>query len=190
MVTLIRTAFIALGLMLTLSHIQLAKAQTNTVTAQEPKTKLESFQRPIGTIIIQRSSLIEIEEGVWLRPSEFTDVTSGKRQVGIVIEVGETKGGSSRSTKSFIDYDEIDPLIKAIDSMSKVNNDGAKFPDFEATYRTRGDLSVSAHSYRNYEAATVKGGHLTPVNAHLSLEGLSKLRDMLIKSKQKLDSLR
>jgi hypothetical protein len=60
MVTLIRTAFIALGLMLTLSHIQLAKAQTNTVTAQEPKTKLESFQRPIGTIIIQRSSLIEI----------------------------------------------------------------------------------------------------------------------------------
>jgi len=187
---LYRAIFIPLSLVLIVT--QVAYAEENPGSTPESKTKLESFQRQTGTVVIKGYSNIGkiIALGsVGVECMEFTDATSGKKQLGVVIEVTES-GRLQNSDRSLIDYDEIEPLLKGIDYISKVNSSATKLDGFEAIYKTKGDFTAVAFSSAGKVEAAVKSGYVRTATAYLSLEKLGTLRDLVTQAKQKLDSLK
>jgi len=169
----------------------IAFAQQPKVMPQEPRTKLESFGKQAGTVVIKGFSEIGTVGGmgsVSVEAMEFTDASTGKRQTGIIMEVKES-GRLERSDRSFIDYEEIEPLMKGIDYIAKVKPEVTKLGNFEAIYKTKGDFSVITYSNNGKVDVAVKSGYIGVVTAYLSLEDLTELRGLISGAKQKLDSL-
>ena len=167
-------------------------AQQPTAPPQEPKTKLESFQRQTGTVVIKGYSeigTIAALGSVSVDCMEFTDATTGRRQLGVVIDVKES-GRFKHSDRSFVDYDEVEALLKGIDYISKVKADATRFGNFEAIYKTKGDFNVITFSSSGKVEAAVKSGYIRPATAYLSLQQLGELRGLISQAKQKLDSLK
>jgi hypothetical protein len=183
-----------LGLLLALSMfctVQAGAQQSETIE-KESKTKLEAFQAKTGAVLIKgysSSGTISALGNVEVSAMEFTDAATSKKQSGIVIEIKES-GRLEKTDRSFIDYDEIDSLLKGIDYISKVTTDVTNLGNFEATYRTKGNFKATTYSSSRsgkIEAA-VSSGYIRTTTAFLSLEQLGTLRSIIVLAKQKLDS--
>ena len=160
---------------------------------QESKTQLEAFEKQTGAVIIKGFLTLGVVSGrgdISLDCMEITNVSAGIRQFGIVIEVKEG-GRLERSDRSFIDYDEIDSLVKGIDYISKVTSKATNLQDFEAIYKTKGDLTVVLFSSSSGKTeAAVKSGYIGAVTAFISVDKLAELRALIMQAKQKLDSIK
>jgi hypothetical protein len=121
---------------------------------------------------------------------EFTDAATGKRQMGIIIDV-KASGRLEREGRSFIDYDEIDPLLKGIDYISKVTSASTKLGNFEAIYKTKGDFNVTTFSGSAGKVeAAIKAGYIGGATAYISITKLADLRTFISQAKQRLDSIK
>jgi hypothetical protein len=166
--------------------------QSSQSTVEKQKTKIETFQSQTGTVVIKGYSEIGkliVLGTIEIDAMEFTDTASNKKQSGIKIEIIES-GRLENTDSSFIDYDEIDSLIKGIDYISKVNSSITKLDMFETTYKTKGYFQVTTFnnsSSKKIEAA-ISSGYIRPASAFLSLEQLLKFREMIVKAKEKIDS--
>jgi hypothetical protein len=164
-------------------------------TESTPKTKLEAFERQSGSVIIRgfsRHGSVSGKYGgsVAVESREFTNATTGKREHGIVIEVKEG-GRLEREDRSFIDYDEIDGLLKGIEYISKIQKDVTPFDHFQADYRTKGDLTVSTFSSDGGEiAAAIESGRIGSVDVIIDLASLQKLRNIILEAKEAIDKVR
>ena len=169
-----------------------AKEQPKGVSP-ESKTQLEAFGKQTGAVIIKGYSTLGAVSGsgdISVDCIELTNASTGIKQLGIVIEVKES-GRLERSESSFIDYDEIDSLIKGIDYISKVTSKATDLEDFEAIYKTKGDLAVVLFSFNSGKTgAAVRTGYIGAVTAFISVEKLGELRALIMQAKQKLDSIR
>jgi hypothetical protein len=95
---------------------------------------------------------------------EFTDATTGRKQSGVLIEIKES-GRLENTDRSFIDYDEVDALLKGLDYISKATSDVTKLRMFEATYKTKGYFSVTTFSRDSGKIeAAVKSGYIRPAS--------------------------
>jgi hypothetical protein len=172
----------------------LVLAQQTAQAEREPKTKLEGFQAQTGAVVIKGYSVIGrvVALGsVEVNAMEFTDATTGRKQSGVLIEIKES-GRLENTDRSFIDYEEVDALLKGIDYISKVTSDVTKLSMFEATYKTKGYFSATAYSSSRPGKieATLKSGYIRPASAYLSLQQLAELRALIEQAKQKLDSVK
>jgi hypothetical protein len=161
---------------------------------QSPKTKLETFSAQTGSVIIQGFTTIGVLHGeygsVTVTAKEFTNATSGKKEHGIMIEVREA-GRIEREHRSFIDFDEIEPLMKGIDYVAKVDRSATKLQEFQADYRTKGELEITTFSNSDGSiSAAVKSGRIGGATAFLKLQDLQRLRELIIASKTKLEAVR
>ncbi len=158
-----------------------------------PKTKLEAFEAQEGVVIVQGFSRIAELRGtfggtVTVSAKEFTNATTGKRESGIMIEVKEG-GRLERSNRSFIDYDEIEPLLRGIDYIGKVDKSVTKLENFQADYRTKGDLRVSTFNTSGGEMmVAVSSGHIGRTSVHLKFADLAAFRNYLSSAKDRLDA--
>lgn len=172
-----------------------AWSQTEKQSQQqtEPRTKLESFQRQSGTVVIKGYSeigTISALGSIEVKAMEFTDATSRTQQLGIIVQVNEA-GRFENTDRSFIDYDEIDALLKGLDYISKVNGEATKLSSFEATYKTKGDFKATVfNSSSGRLEGSVSSGYIRPATVFLSLEQLIELRGYINQAKQKLDSIK
>jgi len=168
-------------------------AQQTAQAEPEPKTKLEAFQVQTGTVVIRGYSEIgrvTALGSVWVNAMELTDITSGRKQSGVLIEVKES-GRLENTDRSFIDYDEVDALLKGLEYISKATSDVTKLKMFEATYKTKGDFRAATYSSTPGKIeAVVTSGYIRPASAFLSLQQLAELRSLIVQAKQKLDSVK
>jgi len=168
-----------------------AIAQQLAQSESSPKTKIEAFQVQTGTVVIKGYSEIgrvSAMGSVEVSAMEFTDASTNKKQTGVLIEIKES-GRLENKDRSFIDYDEVDALLKGLDYISKATADVTKLGQFEATYKTKGNFSATTYNNSSGKiAAAVKSGYIRPATAFLSLEQLNNLRDLIVQAKQKLDS--
>lgn len=169
----------------------LASAQQLAQSEVSPKTKIEAFQAQTGAVVIKGYSdvgSIVAMGSVEVTAMEFTDAASGKKQPGVVIEVKES-GRLENKDRAFIDYDEVDALVKGLDYISRATRDVTKLSQFEATYQTKGRFSATTYSNSAGKiAAAIKSGSIRPATAFLSLEQLGELRALIVQAKQKLDA--
>lgn len=184
----------SLGLLLAISMFcgVHAGAQQSAPVEKETKTKLEAFQAQTGAVVIKGYSRIgkfSALGSVEVTAMEFTDAATDKKQTGVAIEIKES-GRLENTDRSFIDYDEVDSLLKGIDYISKATADVTKLDQFEATYKTKGYFKATTYSSSGKINVAISSGYIRPATAFLSLQQLGELRAMIAQAKQKLDSVK
>ncbi len=162
---------------------------------KELKTKIEAFEAKTGAVVIRGYSEIGSVRGLHstsasVESREFTDASSGRKEYGIFITVTRT-ANYEREDSSYIDYDEIESLMKGIDYISKIERSVTKLDSFQADYTTRGDFTVSAYSDNAGKIqALLKSGRHPGESAYISLAELTQFKSLLQQAKAKIDSIR
>jgi hypothetical protein len=164
------------------------------VVQSTPKTKLEGFDATTGSVIIRGFSKIGTLRGQFgtsadIEVKEFTNAGTSKKEYGLTVQVKETSR-LERENTSFIDYDEIDSLLKGIDYIGKIDSSATKFANFQADYRTKGDLEVSTFSTDSGVMLAIKSGRISATSAYLKLADLPTFRDLITKAKAAIDAVR
>lgn len=165
----------------------------------EPRTKLELVDRILGEVIFKgftRITTVDVR-GVRIDAVEMRQFKDNKfHYKGLVVSLREAQPiGDNRSriteSRAFIDYDEINVLLNAIDVMSGVDETSTKLAGFEARYRTNGDLEIAVfRQTRSGNAVTLSTGICDRVTASLSLDDLAKVKAMIQEAKGRLDEIR
>ena len=167
-------------------------AQESTETN---KTKLEQFSTKTGVVLVRGFHKIGSTTGLYstsvnVQSKEFINVSDETREYGITVESFKEDGRYDKSHTSFIDYDEIDSLIEGINYISSLKSDVTKLKDFQADYKTRSNLEISTFSSGRKILAAVTSGTIGGVTAYFNLTDLEKVKLLIIKAKEKIDSIR
>jgi len=158
----------------------------------EPRTKLDALDDRHSTVIIKgftRITTVEVA-GVRVDAIEMRELGNVSRAKGIVVVLRES-GERPRESRAFVDYEEIDSLLNAIDAISRVDETTTKLAGFEAKYRTLGDLEIEVFKQtRSGTAVIITTGICENTRATLSLDDLAKIRAMIQEAKTRLDEIR
>ncbi|WP_395717015.1 hypothetical protein [Prosthecobacter sp.] len=190
-----KTTLSAVALFLAFPLLRYTHAQEAKAPPAEPKTKLEMFQARSGAVIIRGFSEVgsiqgQLSTSIAVECKEFTDASSGKKEYGITVTVKSTSR-FEKSDTSFIDDDEIVSLLKGIEYIAKIDKTITKLADFQADYKTKGDMTVSSYSSsQGIVEAAVQCGRFNGTMAHLSMADLEQFTKLIAKSKEMLDELK
>ncbi len=165
-------------------------AQNLNDQAQSPKTKLEQFVATQGAVIVRGYDEIGSAKGLYktsinVEADEYTNVSTARKEYGITVEV---TGSDKKKDTSYIDYDEIESLIKGIDYLANVDKSTTGFSKFEADYTTRGDLRISTFTMQDKILFAVTSGSSGSVSAYYELSSLPEIRALFQRAKAKIDS--
>jgi hypothetical protein len=161
----------------------------------EPKTKLEAFVAQDGVVIIRGFRKIGQLGGAYggtltVEAKEFANASTAKRAYGMTITVKDSSR-LEREDTSYIDYDEIESLVRGLEYIGKVDKSVTRFENFQADYRTRGDLEVSTFSTHDGSTmVAVSSGRISPVRIYFPISDLAKIRDLVAQAKAALDSVK
>jgi hypothetical protein len=160
----------------------------------EPRTKLEAIEAKYERVLVKGFSQIATIDaraaGVRLDAVEIKDIAAATSALGLVVSLRET-GDTPRENRAFVDYEEIDRLLRALESVARVNESVTKLAGFEARYRTPGDLEVAVfRQARSGTAVSLSAGICDRVTALLTLDDLEKLRAHIVEAKARLDELK
>jgi hypothetical protein len=158
----------------------------------EARTRLEEFEAKAQTVVIKgstRVAILNISSGsARVEALELRDTGDSTRATGVAITLKDSTRQSNAESRSYIDYEEIDPLIKGLDSVARSDETITKLTSFEARYRTRGDFEITVFRQTSGGiAATLSSGTFDRVAISLSLDELGKLRWMILQAKVRLD---
>ena len=162
----------------------------------EPRTKLEAIETSYERVLIKGFTQIATMRvrgtDVRIDALELKDNASPTRATGIVIAMRETSGDRPSENRSFLDYEEIDRLLRALEFSSKVNETVTKLVGFEARYRTLGDLEVVVfrQGRASGTAASITTGVCDRVTGLLTLDELELFRAHIVEAKARLDELK
>ncbi len=144
----------------------------------EPRTKLEAIDAGYERVLIKGFSQIatlDVRGGdIRVDAVDLKDATASRRAIGIVVSLKDS-AERPRENRSFIDYEEIDRLLRALESIARVNETATKLTGFEARYRTLGDLEISVfRQSRSGTAAALSTGICDRITVFLTLDELEK----------------
>lgn len=158
----------------------------------EPRTKLEALEDRQGAVIFKGFTRIMTVElrGVRVDAVEMREMGNVYRAKGIVVSLREG-GERPRENRAFIDYEEIDPLLNAIDAISRVDETSTRLAGFEARYRTQGDLEIGVfRQTRSGTAVRISTGICDHATTAMTLDDLGKVRALIEEAKTRLDELK
>lgn len=158
-----------------------------------PKTQLEAFAAETGAVIIKGYTDIGKVSGlgsIEVDCREITNAQSGNQTFGMVVKVTQS-GRIERENSSFIDFDEIASLITGLDYIAKIEPDVTTLDNFEATYTTRGDFSITVFNNSQGKLSVAVGsGRVGKARAYLNLQQLAQLRSLIVDAKEKIESIK
>ena len=158
----------------------------------EPRTKLEAIDDRHSTVLIKgftRITTVEVR-GVRIDAIEMRELGNVARAKGLVVVLREG-GERPDDNRAFVDYEEIEPLLNAIDAISRVDETATKLAGFEARYKTQGDFEIGVFRQTSRGTAVIlTTGICDRATAPLSLDDLAKVRAMIQEAKARLDEIR
>lgn len=162
----------------------------------EGRNNLETMELKYETLLIKgftRITTVDIS-GVRVDAVDLRDTKGASRAMGIVVSLrdsAERPGEPARESRALIDYEEIVPLLNAIDAASKVSESATKLVGFEARYKTLGDLEIVVfRQTRTGNAVSLTAGLCDKTIQFLTLDEFAKFRAMIAEAKQRLDEIR
>lgn len=163
---------------------------------EKAKTKLEGFVAQDGVVVIRGFSKVgeirgQFGSSVVVEIKEFTNAASGKREHGITVEVKES-GRLERNHISYVDFDEIPSLVKGLEYIGKVDKSSTTLDQFQADYRTKGDLVVSTFNDTGGTkvSVAVSSGAIGKTTAYLAITDLERIRELVQNAYVSLEKLR
>ena len=158
------------------------------------RNSLEEFESRVDTVLIKgrtyQATLRGTNGHARVEATEIRDSRSSTRALGVVITI-IADGGPPGEIRALIDYDEIDPLIKAFDTIAKADESITKLTHFEARYRTKGDFEILVFKQiAGTVAAAVEGGFFDRSRLWLTLDDFIKLRWQIAQAKERLDEIK
>jgi hypothetical protein len=159
-----------------------------------PRNSLEEFESRLGTILIKGHTYVGTvkAQGGNLRVEamEIRDTGDSQRALGVVVTIMDAPN-SPNDIRSLIPYEDIEPLIRAIDTAAKADETLTKLTHFEVRYRTTGDFEVIVFKQlAGGVAVAVEGGFFERTRLLMTLEDLTKLRWMIAQAKDRLDEIK
>jgi len=158
----------------------------------EPRTKLEAIDDRHSTVVIKgftRITTVEVR-GVRIDAVEMRELGNVARAKGLVVVLREG-GERPDDNRAFVDYEEIEPLLNAIDAISRVDETATRLVGFEARYKTQGDFEIGVFRQTSRGTAVVlTTGICDRATASLSLDDLAKVRAMVQEAKSRLDEIK
>jgi hypothetical protein len=162
----------------------------------EPRTKLEALEMKFDAVVLRGFAPITTVEirGVRIDAVEMRVLGGPGRSKGFIIALPQQANSPETriaDNRAFVDYEEIDPLLRAIDVLSAMDENSTKLVNFEAHYRTHGDLEVKVfRQTRSGNAITLQTGICNLTTEALTLDEFAKLKAMIQEVKTRLDELR
>ena len=158
----------------------------------EPRTKLEAIDDRHSTVVIKgftRITTVEVR-GVRIDAIEMRELGNVARAKGIVVVLREG-GERPDDNRAYVDYEEIEPLLNAIDAIGRVDESATKLAGFEARYKTQGDFEIGVFRQTSRGTAVIlTTGICDRATATLTLDDLSKVRASIQEPKSRLDEIR
>lgn len=158
----------------------------------EPRTKLEAIDERHSVVIIKaftRITTVEVR-GVRIDAIDMREMGGVARARGIVVSLRE-EGGRAEDNRAFIDYEEIDALLNAIDAVARVDETQTRMPGFEARYKTLGDFEIGVfRQTRSGTAVILMTGICDRATQTMTLDDLAKVKAMIQEAKVRLDDVR
>ena len=193
-------AVLGVGLLMTMPALgQVDASRRNvggrgTASITAPRTKLETMEARKGAIIVRAYTEIanvQGEDGSSMRIAtvELTDLSKGGREQGLMLEVTPIRdqGESGPPVLAYIDADEVGALADALEAMSRLDRATTRLEEFQALYRTRGDLEVRNFNSNGARMASIAAVHVTPLTgdvtwavAYLPMNRLAEVRTQII----------
>lgn len=162
-----------------------------------PRNKLEDIDGRMETLLVKGRhwvGTVRASNGsARVEAYEVRDTRNSERATGVVITFLPADTNSRDDIiRSLIDYEEIDPLIKTLDTMVKADDNVTKLSHFEVRYRTRGDFEVMVFKQQTGTsvAAAIEGGFFDRTRLLLIMDELVKLRYMISQAKERLDEIK
>jgi hypothetical protein len=165
--------------------------QDATVPLLLPATKLESFETNVGILVIKGSTEIGSVSGsggdVTVKCREVTDAVSGRKERGVAVEIFQQ---GQLKDRLLIDYDELDPLLRGVDTLGKIDASVTSLDSFDAAFTTRGGLRLAALGNRSTGAFRfgMRDLRLNLPPIAFSREQMVRFSSLMVEAKKKLDS--
>ena len=158
------------------------------------RNNLEEFESRMETILIKGRTYVatlRAQNGhARVEATEIRDATNSTRVQGVVITI-VADGGPAGEIRALIDYEELDSLIKAFDTVAKSDESITRLTHFETRYRTKADFEIMVFKQvSGGVAAAVEGGFFDRSRLLMTLEDFVKLRWMIVQAKEKLDDIK
>jgi hypothetical protein len=166
-----------------------------TPTPEEFQTKLESLMSETGAVIVKGYTRVGSMNGsrgaAHFTAWEVINARTGRREQGVTVEIGDAAPNRPDvEERAYIDYDELEPLLKGIDYLLKLDDKATKLSRYEAQYQTRGGLVlVTFNTPNGYLSAISTWGGRRP-RFVLRQTGLAEFKNLLESAKDVLDSPR
>ena len=167
-------------------------AQDATAPLLLPATKLESFETNVGILIIKGTTEVGSVSGtggdVTVKCREVSDAATGRKERGVALEIIEQ---GQLKDRLLIDYDELEPLLKGVDTLSKIDSSVTSLDSFDAAFTTRGGLRLAALG--NRRTGSFRFGlrdlrqNLAPIS--FSREEMVRFSSLITEAKKRLDSI-
>ena len=158
----------------------------------EPRTKLEALDDRHNAVIVKgftRITTVEVR-GVRIDAVEMREMGNVHRAKGVVVSLREG-GERPNENRAFVDYEELDALLNAIDAVSRVDESVTRLASFEAKYKTLGDLELGVFRQTQRGTAVILStGICDRATQTMTLDDLGKVKAMIQEAKARLDELR
>ena len=162
-----------------------------------PRNKLEDIDGRMETLLIKGRhwvGTVRAQNGsARVEAFEVRDTHNSDRATGVLITFVPADANSrSDEIRSMIDYEEIDGLVKMVDTMIKADDSVTKLSHFEERYRTRGDFEVLVFKQQTGTsvAAAIEGGFFDRLRLFMIMDDLIKFRYMIVQAKERLDEIK
>lgn len=171
------------------------RAQDLTTISAEPLTNLEELDIKTGAVIIKNYTVIGTLSGfggaVTVTGYEFVDTQSGRKEYGLGVELEESERSERAPVERlYVDYDELDSLIKSIDYVIKIEK-SATMENFETQYKTRAEFTVTTFNRATGALrASISSGVLGRIRIGMTLGNLADFRKLLMDAKTALDKIK
>jgi len=155
----------------------------------KPSTKLEQFLLKKGNVVIRdtyKLGTIGRTGTALIEALVLTDPNGSGKVKGLRVEVTEA-GSYERSNTSFLDVDEAESMVKAIDFMlADAEKRKAQPSDAytEVTFSTKNDFQVGyfQEAQKDRQSGYVQSGYVAKASCFLPVADLAQLRDMTQKA--------
>lgn len=161
--------------------------------SDKPLTDLELFQDTFGAALLKGFTELPRIRGtngsLQVTIVEFRSAASNTRVKGLAIDI-TTGERQNEKARSFVEFAELEALIRGISLISKIDKGATPLQNLEAVFTTKGEFSISNFfNWQGEPRIAVTAGRLDPKTVFIDQAGQTNLLGQLQQAKTTLDEL-